>query len=358
MKYPFREEELKVTGRLTSRMGSYDLYDFPATMAENVRATLQKREPIWECLGYENQIFTPRVMPENAVRGMVFEAKPFDNDTMAGGKDMFGIEWEYDPQVGGSMVRPGNPFMEDMYDWEEKIVWPDIDAWDWAGSEEENREYVKTDRALQTWIQTGWFERLISFMDFENAIMALFDEDQQPLILDFLDKLADLYIDIIDHYLDYFPQITTIYMHDDWGSQKETFFSPALVEKMIVPSMRKVTDHIHARGYIAELHSCGQIRKQVPNMILAGWDSWSGQPMNDARAIYEEYGDKIVVGVIPDYFDPATTSLEEQRERARAFVREFCQPGKPSVINRGGTEFLTDAFREEVYKQSRILYSK
>jgi hypothetical protein len=39
-------------------------------------------------------------------------------------------------------------------------------------------------------------------------------------------------------------------------------------------------------------------------------------------------------------------------------VKEYCQPGKPSVINRGGTEFLTDAFREEVYKQSRILYSK
>jgi hypothetical protein len=26
---------------------------------------------------------------------------------------MFGIEWEYVPQVGGSMVRPGKPFVED-----------------------------------------------------------------------------------------------------------------------------------------------------------------------------------------------------------------------------------------------------
>ena len=68
--------------------------------------------------------------------------------------------------------------------------------------------------------------------------------------------------------------------------------------------------------------------------------------------------DKIVVGIIPDVFDPATTSVEEQRERARDFVREFCQPGKPSVINRGDTGFLTDAFREEVYKQSRIAYGK
>ncbi|MBR3397219.1 MAG: methyltransferase [Lachnospiraceae bacterium] len=356
MSYPFHDDELEVIGHLPTRSGIMPLYRFPVTMKENVRATLLKEEPVWECLGYENQIFTPRIMPENAVRGLVFEAKPFDNDTQAGGKDMFGIEWEYIPSVGGSMVRPGKPFLEDMYDWEEKIKWPDVDAWDWAGSAEENKEYVKTTRALQVWIQTGWFERLISFMDFEDAIMALFDDDQQPQILAFFDRLADLYINIIDHYITWFPMITSFYMHDDWGSQKETFFSPALVEKMIVPSMRKVTDHIHARGYCAELHSCGQIRKQVPNMIKAGWDTWSGQPMNDARAIYEEYGDQIVVGVIPDIFDPDATTVEEQRERARAFVREYCRPGRPTVINRMGAEFITDAFREEVYKQSRLIY--
>ncbi len=356
MNYPFHDDELEVVEHLSMWSGVKPIFRFPVAMKENVRATLLKREPVWECLGYENQLFTPGIIPDNVARGLVYEATPFDNDTQAGGKDMFGIDWEYIPTVGGSMVRPGNPFLEDMYDWEEMVQWPDVDSWDWAGSAEVNKEYVKSTRALQAWFQTGWFERLISFMDFEDAIMALFDEDQQPHILNFFDKLADLYINIIDHYVTWFPSITTFYMHDDWGSQKETFFSPALVEKMIVPSMRKVTDHIHALGYCAELHSCGQIRKQVPNMIAAGWDTWSGQPMNDFRAIYEEYGDKIVIGVIPDRFDPVTTSQEEQRERARAFAKEYCKPGKPSVINSIGVEFLTDTFLEELYKQSRIIY--
>ena len=44
---------------------------------------------------------------------------------------MFGINWLFIPVAGGSMVEPGNPLMTDMNEWEEKVVWPDIDSWDW-----------------------------------------------------------------------------------------------------------------------------------------------------------------------------------------------------------------------------------
>jgi hypothetical protein len=37
---------------------------------------------------------------------------------------MFGIEWEYIPAAGGSMVRPGKPFLEDANEWKEKVVGP------------------------------------------------------------------------------------------------------------------------------------------------------------------------------------------------------------------------------------------
>ncbi len=354
----FDPKELEVTGQTHTIHGPAPLYNYPVTMGEAFIAAVRDRNPIWEISGIESQIFTPRLIPDNVARALVFESKPFDALKDGGGKDMFGIDWEYIPVAGGSMVRPGKPFMEDMNEWEEKIVWPDVDSWDWEGSAEENKEYVSTGKNIQVWFQTGWFERIISFMEFEGAIMALFDEDQQDAIHAFFDKLSDLYINIIDHFVKYFPQVTSFYMHDDWGSQKETFFSPALVEEMIVPHMKKVTDHIHKIGRCAELHSCGQIMKQVPNMIKAGWDTWSGQVMNDTQAIYEQYGDKIVIGVIPEQFDPETTSEEEQRRLAREFVEKFCDPKKPSVVNLYGTACFTDAYREELYKQSRIRYSK
>ena len=354
----FDPKELEVVRETpaTAMMPSVKIYNYPVSPKEGVKATMS-RKPIWQTMGIDSRMFIPRLFPDNTARAFAFESQPFDVTTEGGGKDMFGIEWEYIAQVNGSMVRPGKPFLSDANEWYEKLVWPDIDAWDWKGSAEKNNDtYLATDSYNSCWLMNGWFERLISFMDFEGAIMALIDEDQKDAVKDLFNKLSDLYIDIIGKHFDYFPGIDGFLIHDDWGSQKETFFSPAVAEEMIVPYMKKVTDYIHSRNKFAELHSCGQILKQVPNMIAAGWDAWAGQPMNDTHKIYELYGDKILIGVIPDNFDPDTTSEEEQRAIARSYADKFCRPDKPSYFN--GYRNITPAFREELYIRSRENYSK
>ena len=336
------------------------VYSFPITPKEAFKG-MMSRKAVWQIMGMgvESKLFAPKLLPDNVARAMVMETQTIDPLTEGGGPDMFGIEWEFIPTAGGSMVRPGKPFLEDANEWREKLVWPDIDSWDWEGAAKANNDsFLKTDMYVTVWFQTGFYERLISLMDFEGAIMALADEDQQDAVKALFDKLSDLYIKIFDKFITYFPGIDGFCVHDDWGSQKETFFSPAIVEEMIVPYMRKLTDFIHSKGKFCELHSCGQILKQVPNMIKAGWDSWAGQPMNDTQKIYEMYGDKIVIGVIPDLVDPETTSEDEQRAMARAFADKFCQPGKPSFLNYNGMVPMTNVYREELYKQSRINYAK
>ena len=84
-------------------------------------------------------------------------------------------------------------------------------------------------------------------------------------------------------------------------------------------------------------------------------------PMNDTIALYEKYGDRIAIGVVNDEpFDPATATEEEQRATARKYAQRFCQPGKlgfwSGFYNAPGQ--MTDAFREELYKTTRELYSK
>ncbi|MDR3123027.1 MAG: hypothetical protein LBU16_04530 [Treponema sp.] len=76
--------------------------------------------------------------------------------------------------------------------------------------------------------------------------------------------------------------------------------------------------------------------------------------MNDTQRAYEQYGDKIVVGVIPDQWDPAVTPEEKQRKEARRFVDKFCQSGKPALINYYGFQALIPVFQEELYRYSRI----
>ena len=121
--------------------------------------------------------------------------------------------------------------------------------------------------------------------------------------------------------------------------------------------MKRVTDFIHSKGRFCELHSCGQILKQVPNMIKAGWDCWAGQPMNDFKKIYELYGDKIILAIAPEPFDGNTISEAEQRALAREYANAFCNPDKPTYMSIAAVSLLTPAYREEMYRQSRINYS-
>jgi hypothetical protein len=350
----FDPNELTVLREVPSMFGPpTKIYNYPASMREAVRGAYEHR-PIWQVSGFmESTMFSPSVNPDNIARAFVMDGSGVRMN-QGGGPDMFGIEWEYIPQAGGSMVRPGEPFLSEISEWREKIKWPDIESWDWERAERENKDFLSGDKYVVAWFLNGWFERLISWMDFEGAALALLDEDDREEVKEVFDKLSDLYIKIFEKFLKHFPQIDGFCIHDDWGSQKETFFSPALANEAIVPAMRKVTDYLHAQGKFCELHSCGQALKQVPNFIAAGWDSWNGQPMNDTHKIYELYGDKIIVGVIPAPFDPETTSEEEQRALAREYAAKFCNPDKPSFLNGGGA---SPAFQEELYIASRKAYS-
>jgi len=352
----FDPKELSLAGEIPGRLGGppVPIYSFPVTPKEACKA-LMRRQPVWQITGMEQTLFVPGINPDNIARAIVFDGV---KTTMSegGGRDMFGIEWEYISQAGGSMVRPGRPLLNDANEWRKKLVWPDLDSWDWESAARQNERYLTSDNFIVCWLMNGWFERLVSFMDFEGAIMAMIDEDQKDAVKDLFDKLSDFYIRLFEKYLTHFPGIDGVSIHDDWGSQKETFFSPATAAEMIVPYMRKVTDFLHSRGVFCDFHSCGQLFKQVPNMIAAGWDSWGGQEMNDTHKIYELYGDKLIIGVIPDMFDPETKTVEEQRTAAHEYANKFCNPSKPSEFSFHGAPVLTDVYRQELYIRSRQNY--
>jgi hypothetical protein len=327
------------------------VYSYPCTMKEAVKATY-RREPYWQIFGVNMKMMTPAVNPDNLARAFVFEAQKFEPVTNGTVPDMFGIEWEYVPAVGGSMVRPGKPFAEDAGELLEKLVWPDPDKWDWEGSAKANNgTFLKDENYNVIGFLNGWFERLISMLDFDSAIMALFDEDQKEAVHKFFDRLSDLYINIMGHMIEAYPGVDGFSIHDDWGSQKETFFSPALCAEMIVPYMRRVTDFLHSKGKSAELHSCGSNFKQVPNMIAAGWDSWFPQTMVDTQKVYELYGDKLLVGVDAKISKENKTD-DELRAEARRFVDTYMKPGKPCFFHYA-MDCCTRAFHDEMYEYSR-----
>ena len=64
---------------------------------------------------------------------------------------------------------------------------------------------------------------------------------------------------------------------------------------------------------------------------------------------------------MPDkLFDPQTASEEEQRQAARDFVAKYTQGDKLCclAVNYCPPGFVTQAYREELYRASRIRYAQ
>lgn len=353
-KYEFQEKELQ-TGKTRVVFGcEMTDYDTPVTPRENILRAL-KGQPVWLPSTFDIGYLYPRCVPDNPAKGNVSDAKLSPEEL--GGLDMFGIDWEYVPQVGGSTVRPGNPLLEDANDWKEKVVFPTkevIDSWDWEGAKK-NAEVVMREKDFwEVVICTGFYERLISFMDFEEAAVAMIDEDQQDAVRELYDKLADLYIMLIEKYLEVFgDKIDAVCIHDDWGHQRGIFFSPDTLREMVVPYMKKVTDFIHAKGLIAECHSCGKVDALLPVYLEAGFEMLECQYILDFDKVVPEYGDRLLIHVSPEVPAPDAPE-EEQIQAARAFVERMIGYGNPFLMdNYYSAHLLTKTFDDEVYRYSR-----
>jgi len=358
---PFSEAELTVIGehintKSFSRFSRVaHKYNTPITPAENVARVLARKEPMWFPMSCDFLNIESRTNIDHVARAEVMDmGEPYD-DAVKGGKDLFGIEWVYVPAVGGSMVKPGTPVLDDANDWPNVIKFPDIDALDWDECKRLNTCMNETTRSFYVTFQNGFFERLISFMDFEGAAMAVIDDDQKDAVHALFEKLVEMYISMIDHYLEILD-LKGVMLHDDWGSQRAPFFSLKTCMEMVAPYIKKVADYCHSKGLWFQQHSCGKNEQLVPAMIYAGVDIWQPQSMNDVEMIRNEYGDKIMISIMPPKLAADATD-EEIDAAAKAFVEEHAANfvEKPFLVS----TFMADPrYITAIYKYSRIALSK
>ena len=264
------------------------------TSRENWIAALQHKPHEWKPSFSEVLRFGPEELGEYKGRGFVSQQAPFDPANF-GGKGLFGVNWEYEAAVGGS-IDMGRQY-DDISEWRDKIVIDDIDAYDWEGIAKKNADYLNDPTRLKIMtIFTGYFERLIAFSSFEDAAMALIDPDAEDDVHALFDKLTDFYCEYIRRCVKYFG-IDMFEFHDDWGSQRAPLFSPDTIEEMIFPHMQRVIDTCHELGCFFQLHSCGQIEPIIPLVIKHGVDTWVGQEVCDKEMLVTKYGDEFFFGV-------------------------------------------------------------
>ena len=352
---PFSEKEFEQLGThmkfTSSPFPAAPKYNTPITQAENyLRALRRDGTALWfpfatDCMNVES-----RTNIDHIARAEIADMGPVQPLEEKGGPDLFGIVWDFVEVVGGSMVRPGNPALTDVNDWKKVIRFPDVDALDWEGCKI-NAVLNGGDKLVGITFQNGMFERLISFMEFEYAALALIDEDQQDAIHELFDALADMYIRMIDKYREILD-VKQVFFHDDWGSQRAPFFSPAVCREMIVPHIKKIADHCHANGILFNHHCCGKNELLIEAMIEQGDDIWQPQVMNDVDTLVKEYGDRIMLGVTPPEM-PEDATDEELSAAAKAFVAKYAPDFREHPVLISGFR-MPQRYLDALYRESRI----
>ena len=333
-------------------MAPTPVFNSPISRRENFLRLTNGEGAMWMPHTKEFMIFNPACIPDCWARGMVNRPGPMPSFDEFGGKDMFGVEWEFHRDVMGSMVRPGKPHVPDIEHWEDYVTFPDIETWDWEGSKADAEALNDGDSIVKVVFFTGLFERLISFVDTTNALISLVDEDSKVAVHRLFDRLCDLYDKIFAKLKPMF-KADIVWFHDDWGSQRAPFFSLDTVNEMIMPYLKRCVDSAHKHGLVFEFHCCGQVEILVPAMIEAGIDMWNGQPMNDKKKILQMYGDKLICDSCPDALPPGA-SVEEIKANIRKYLEEYDGLRTHCRMNYGSPAEEYEC----LYEESRKFYSK
>lgn len=236
---------------------------------------------------------------------------PQSRDKVKEGLDWFGVRWrDFSPL--------NEPLFEDISEWKERVVFPDLDAIDWKTEAERLLPGLEREsKALWLSLSQGLFERLHSLLGFEYGATSFYDDPEATLEL--IGALTDFRLKLMERLIDlYDPDIVDY--RDDYGTQTSLFFSPEIFDAFFLPSLKRIADYVHARGKVFVFHSCGKVDPLVGRFAALGADTWdSVMPCCDLPALYAQYGDRLGFSSNMDMqkFDFCT------EEEARAVVRYY-----------------------------------
>lgn len=316
------------------------------TYKENMFRLMRHEKPYWIPVASENNLVIPDVVLE----------RPALN---RGGKDWFGVEWQYVENIHAPSIAPGFVLFEEAEEWRTALKFPDLDAIDWEKNAELICRELDPDKANAFVLFNGCFERLHSLMGFENALCAMLTDPEE--ISDLFHAIADFKIKLIDRLITYYPVDTIVY-HDDWGTNDNTFFSDEMYEELLFEPTKKIVDFVHSKGKFFTLHCCGRVEKLIPHMLKLNIDSWESAQMkiNDLPAIRQMVGNRLCMETIimnDTLMDPSAGE-----ERVRAAVKETLE-----ILASTGSLILTRLNQcapenmywvyDEFYKISNSIYA-
>ena len=337
-------------------------FDTPITPRENFRRSIMRQNPLWMPIGATDKttLGSNDVILHN-VRGMQihsnFLVQATENYTF---KDWFNTDWTWECTAGGAMLTPGTQLLDDITKWEKVVVFPDFSEW---GFKEKAEQFMSTGydpaKALSYDLGRGMTERLVSIMGgYVDSMEALLVEPEA--VADFFDVYSDFLIRCFDELKALYP-LDIITIHDDWGTERDTFFSEKIMEELVFEPTKRLIDHIHANDCFVEWHTCGNVTRFFPYMYDLGVDIAQVQRrVVDFPALKERYGDKIGFCAGPEGLDLTKPFTDEQYLEAVKKTVDVYGPGGGSYHSMftPNERLLWDACTEAYYRSVELYENK
>ena len=281
--------------------------DYPIAPRDNLKMVFEHKKPIW-------MPNTNRDMQSTAPRNDL--TKPPMGQS---GLDWFGQKWEYVDKVGGHMVAADSWRISEMSNWENELVFPDLDKIDFSVGAEEEEAQLDRSRMIRYQMGTVFFERILDLADPVDGMCFLATEPESAK--KFFEAMADFRIKLVDKLVAEWVPVDVITLSDDWGTQISSFMSPEMYEEYIFPSLKRLYDHIRSKGMYCALHSCGKIENLVPIFSQLDFAFWEAQSNNDLPQLKKDFGDKINFRLIFDRPLMETPGVTD--DEIRAAVKDF-----------------------------------
>ncbi len=116
----------------------------------------------------------------------------------------------------------------------------------------------------------GVLENVIALCGYENLCYLLYEEpDVAKAVFDGVGSRLVRYYEMAA------PQDSVGFLmsNDDWGFNTQTFLSPEMMRKYVFPWHKKIVDVGHRYGKPVALHSCGNCRDIIDDIVEMGYDA-------------------------------------------------------------------------------------
>lgn len=156
-----------------------------------------------------------------------------------------------------------------------------------------------------------------------------------PAMLTEPDWVADMFKTFIDLKLICVEEMISMgyefegaFVFDDLGYKNGTFFSNQIYQEILFPQHKKVCDFFHNKGLKVILHSCGNVKGFIPDLIKAGFDCL--QPLEvkagmDLIELKKKYGEVLAFmgGIdVRKMADPNPKIIEEEIKTKIEFAKK------------------------------------